>query len=212
MGGSGGPGADDASAGGAGGSGGVGGAGGHGGGGGGGASYAALSSLGGNFVGGGRVIGSGGAGGTSAGNPGLNGFASVGAGIGVVLGPYHLGRPPVAVHARIACLGSSSSFPTLPLASDADPGETFTFSITTPPPVAHGTATQMGNALVFTPAPGFTGSTSFGIRATDSTNQSVDGFAVVQVGQHCPADFNRSGVVSTQDIFDFLTAYFTGCP
>lgn len=28
----------------------------------------------------------------------------------------------------------------------------------------------------------------------------------------CPADFNRSGVVSVQDIFDFLAAYFAGCP
>lgn len=28
----------------------------------------------------------------------------------------------------------------------------------------------------------------------------------------CPADFNNSGGVSVQDIFDFLTAYFAGCP
>lgn len=28
----------------------------------------------------------------------------------------------------------------------------------------------------------------------------------------CAADFNQSGIVSTQDIFDFLEAYFTGCP
>lgn len=28
----------------------------------------------------------------------------------------------------------------------------------------------------------------------------------------CPADFNRSGTVSVQDIFDYLTAYFAGCP
>ena len=28
----------------------------------------------------------------------------------------------------------------------------------------------------------------------------------------CRADFNNSGLVSVQDIFDFLTAYFTGCP
>lgn len=28
----------------------------------------------------------------------------------------------------------------------------------------------------------------------------------------CPADFNRSGTVSVQDIFDFLAAYFAGCP
>ncbi len=28
----------------------------------------------------------------------------------------------------------------------------------------------------------------------------------------CPADFNNSGSVSVQDIFDFLAAYFAGCP
>lgn len=28
----------------------------------------------------------------------------------------------------------------------------------------------------------------------------------------CPGDFNRSGGITVQDIFDFLTAYFAGCP
>jgi hypothetical protein len=28
----------------------------------------------------------------------------------------------------------------------------------------------------------------------------------------CPADINNSGAVSVQDIFDFLSAYFAGCP
>lgn len=31
-------------------------------------------------------------------------------------------------------------------------------------------------------------------------------------GGGCPADFNNSGSVTVQDIFDFLSAYFTGCP
>lgn len=35
------------------------------------------------------------------------------------------------------------------------------------------------------------------------------GFAVTA---SCSADFNRSGTVSVQDIFDFLSAYFAGCP
>ncbi len=38
------------------------------------------------------------------------------------------------------------------------------------------------------------------------------GWALVINGQVCPADFNKSGVVSVQDIFDFLAAYFAGCP
>jgi hypothetical protein len=28
----------------------------------------------------------------------------------------------------------------------------------------------------------------------------------------CPADFNGSSHISVQDIFDFLAAYFAGCP
>jgi hypothetical protein len=28
----------------------------------------------------------------------------------------------------------------------------------------------------------------------------------------CPSDFNRSGTVTVQDIFDFLSAWFAGCP
>jgi hypothetical protein len=35
--------------------------------------------------------------------------------------------------------------------------------------------------------------------------------SVVEVVR-CPADFNNSGQASVQDIFDFLAAYFTGCP
>ncbi len=36
--------------------------------------------------------------------------------------------------------------------------------------------------------------------------------ANVFVGFKCPADFNESGAVSVQDIFDFLAAYFAGLP
>jgi len=36
--------------------------------------------------------------------------------------------------------------------------------------------------------------------------------ALVSVNAGCAADFNRSGSVSVQDIFDFLAAYFAGCP
>lgn len=35
--------------------------------------------------------------------------------------------------------------------------------------------------------------------------------SVVEV-QRCPGDFNKSGQVSVQDIFDYLAAYFAGCP
>jgi subtilisin-like proprotein convertase family protein len=38
------------------------------------------------------------------------------------------------------------------------------------------------------------------------------GWAMIVNGELCPADFNRSGTVSVQDIFDYLAAYFAGCP
>ncbi len=36
--------------------------------------------------------------------------------------------------------------------------------------------------------------------------------ALLTIDNPCPADFNESGVVSVQDIFDFLEAYFAGDP
>jgi hypothetical protein len=33
-----------------------------------------------------------------------------------------------------------------------------------------------------------------------------------ELGVTCPADFNNSGAVDSQDFFDFLTAYFTFVP
>lgn len=35
---------------------------------------------------------------------------------------------------------------------------------------------------------------------------------VLAVTQPCRADFNQSGAVSVQDVFDYLTAFFSGCP
>ena len=32
------------------------------------------------------------------------------------------------------------------------------------------------------------------------------------VTENCPADFNGSGSITVQDIFDYLAAYFAGCP
>ncbi|MCC6320471.1 MAG: hypothetical protein IT438_03425 [Phycisphaerales bacterium] len=52
-------------------------------------------------------------------------------------------------------------------------------------------------------------SDSAGISCSGNTNQTEYHTSVI-VG--CPGDFNRSGTVSVQDVFDFLTAYFAGCP
>jgi hypothetical protein len=32
------------------------------------------------------------------------------------------------------------------------------------------------------------------------------------VNTTCPADFNHAGGLTVQDIFDFLAAWFAGCP
>lgn len=50
---------------------------------------------------------------------------------------------------------------------------------------------------------------SSGINCSGNTNQT-EYHTSVNVG--CEADFNHSGQVSVQDIFDYLNAYFAGCP
>lgn len=46
---------------------------------------------------------------------------------------------------------------------------------------------------------------------TTAGNQVSVYLARYTFGTSCPADFNCSGDISVQDIFDFLAAYFTGC-
>lgn len=202
----------DAGAGGAGGSGGAGAQGGHGGGGGGGASVGVLISAVGSFTQSGSAftLGPAGTGGASPGNSGLNGIGANTLLLTYIPASYNQFHFPSAVHARLYCPTGGASFPTSAIASDPDPGETFTYTITGGSP--NGTATMLGQHLVFAANPGFTGVTSFPIRAQDSTGLSVDGFAVVQVGPACPADFNHSGAANVSDIFDFLSAWFAGCP
>ena len=44
----------------------------------------------------------------------------------------------------------------------------------------------------------------------DTNNPLGDGVLTVDFDSACPGDFNNSGTVSVQDIFDFLAAYFGG--
>jgi hypothetical protein len=44
------------------------------------------------------------------------------------------------------------------------------------------------------------------------TVQDIFDFLAAYFSGNPSADFNGSGVVSVQDIFDFLAAYFAGCP
>jgi hypothetical protein len=49
------------------------------------------------------------------------------------------------------------------------------------------------------------------VRDCNPTGRNESEYAVsLSVG--CAGDFNRTGAVSVQDIFDFLAAYFSGCP
>ena len=44
---------------------------------------------------------------------------------------------------------------------------------------------------------------------TSGQHRAMRGVATLTV--LCPADFNASGVVNSQDYFDFLNAFFAGC-
>ena len=44
------------------------------------------------------------------------------------------------------------------------------------------------------------------------TVQDIFDFLAAYFAQFPSADFNHSGGITVQDIFDFLAAYFTGCP
>ena len=35
---------------------------------------------------------------------------------------------------------------------------------------------------------------------------------VIHMDERCPADFNKSGALEIADVFDFLNAWFAGCP
>jgi hypothetical protein len=42
--------------------------------------------------------------------------------------------------------------------------------------------------------------------------QLAGGWSLIINGQSCPADFNKSGGLEVQDIFDFLNAWLATCP
>lgn len=49
---------------------------------------------------------------------------------------------------------------------------------------------------------------------TGTTNVcgAADSNFAIRTTPVCAADFNQSGIISVQNIFDFLAAYFAGCP
>ncbi len=70
------------------------------------------------------------------------------------------------------------------------------------------TATSIADGTVNTPGWASTGHDySYLIAATPvTTNQPMSG------SPSCSADINRDGVVNVQDVFDYLSQWFTGCP
>src|SRR5882672_10338588 len=118
--------------------------------------------------------------------------------VGVISG-HPPGNPPTAASASITTDEDSTSAPVTPSVTDPDAGETFTFSIATQP--ANGTASVVGNQLVYTPAPNFNGPDSFSFRATDSTNLSVVGTASVTVlALNDPPSVADLSIFATEDV------------
>ena len=85
-----------------------------------------------------------------------------------------------------------------------------------PVPIPEGESVHrivVDGALSFTPDPGFVGTDFFQIRAVDSTQQIVLGFAFVTVSPQteCPGDINGDGVVDGADLA-VLLAGWGQCP
>ena len=60
----------------------------------------------------------------------------------------------------------------------------------------------------------YTGANDFYILALGAYGTQYDNYAgsiAIRVSSKCKADFNESGTLQVQDIFDFLSAWFAGC-
>ena len=90
---------------------------------------------------------------------------------------------PTAVNAALTTTDMTPSAPVIPTVVDpnvtAGETEVFTFTIATQP--ANGSASVVGNALVYTPAPGFSGTDSFQVTVIDKGGATVTGTAAVTV-------------------------------
>ena len=86
---------------------------------------------------------------------------------------------PISASATIATAEDTTSAATTPSVTDPDSNDTHTFAVVSQP--SNGSATVVGNQLLYTPAANFNGSDSFTFRATDSGGLSVDGTAAVNV-------------------------------
>ncbi len=88
-------------------------------------------------------------------------------------------RAPTATDAQIMVMSGQQSSPLTPAVYDPDAGDTFIFSVASPP--SSGVATVVNNQLVYTSNSGYIGGDTFTYRATDSGGLWVEGTANVQV-------------------------------
>ena len=87
---------------------------------------------------------------------------------------------PSATHAGITARAGTPSSAVTPYVEDADLFQAFGYQVLSTP--ANGTASVVGNKLVYTPNPGFViGLDSFAYRATDADGLTIDGTALVRV-------------------------------
>ncbi len=66
------------------------------------------------------------------------------------------------------------------------------------------------------PAGDYTGANQWypliGLTALGTNGDTINGSVTIHVTTRCKADFNESGTLEVQDIFDYLSAWFAGCP
>jgi VCBS repeat-containing protein len=116
--------------------------------------------------------------------------------------------PPTITSASITTDEDTPSAGVTPVVTDPDTDDSHTFTIVTQP--ANGSASVVGNKLVYTPSPEFSGTDSFAFRATDSGVLSVDGTATVTVNAVNDASVAENDAYSVNEGETLTTEAITG--
>jgi len=111
---------------------------------------------------------------------------------------------PSATHAGITARTATPGTAVTPFVEDADLWETFSHQLLSTP--ANGTASVIGNKLVYVSNPGFFGPDSFNYRVTDSAGLTIDGTALVHVfGSGGLSRCTSPGIVNTDGTLNART-------
>jgi hypothetical protein len=141
-------------------------------------------------------------------------------GVAVLYGGFELDEDGETWETR----SSPPTFGQQPQGATVAPGGTATFTASAPTAVAFQwrkggrdlaessniTGTQTQTLMITNVGPADAGQYVLVAAAPCGTALSL--VAVLTVPSPCPGDFNHSGAISVQDIFDFLTAYFSNDP